>query len=332
MLYGVDVHARYQGGLDIPLLARQGYTFLVSKASEGTGIPPLNGSSAAFKLRTLQWMDQARAAGMIPGLYHWIKSGNGAGQARFFHGIVKDAGGPGGMLIQLDCEDNATYSDVVAWAEEWQRLTGGHPFLIYTGGWWWRPRGWNGNVLTPYLWESHYLSADVDTIPDNPAQYSIPAAWWTPGYGQWPVATILQFTSRGDAGSLGNNIDLNAFRGSLADLQALAPGGTYGEDDTMFVKINGQDAVYQSRGDGYIHQFSPEALAAAEAAGYKVVKVANKAQLEALLGKPYEGVKVTVTQEQLDDLADAVAAKVLGPIAKAAKAESDVLAAETPSP
>jgi glycosyl hydrolase family 25 len=226
-LFGVDIHASYQAGISLPKLKAEGYTFVVDKASEGTGIPPLNGSSAAFKAQTLAWVAEARALGMVPGLYHWLKAGNAAGQARFFYGIVTQAGGPAGMLIQLDCEDNATYADVQAWDAEWERLTGGHPYLLYTGKWWWGPRGWDGKAITPYLWHSHYLSADDDTISDDPAAFAarVPGSWWTPGYGGWPSATILQFTSRGDAGTLGNNVDLNVFRGSLEELAVLLGGG-----------------------------------------------------------------------------------------------------------
>jgi hypothetical protein len=129
-------------------------------------------------------------------------------------------------LIQLDCEDNATYDDCVAWKKEWERLSGGHPFLLYTGEWWWGPKGWDGYAITPYLWHSHYTDADSDTSQDNPADIydQVPADWWTPDYGNWPRATILQFTSEGDAGGLGNNVDLNAFEGSMSQLWALANG------------------------------------------------------------------------------------------------------------
>lgn len=217
MLYGVDVHPRYQAGIDFPTLKAQGYTFAAVKATQGTYL-----SVDLFA----SWISKARAAGLIPGAYHWIVAGDGAGQARYFHERVKAAGGPDGMLIQLDCEDNATWSDVVAWANEWTRLTSGHPFLIYTGGWWWRPRTWNGSLLTPYLWDSHYLTADLDTVPDDPAAFAsrIPADWWAPGYGGWGSATFLQFTSKGDAGGLGNNVDLNATRLTREQLLALTTG------------------------------------------------------------------------------------------------------------
>lgn len=226
-VYGVDIHAQYQKGISLPRLKAEGYSFVVDKASEGTYIPSnKDSSSAEFKRQMLAWVAETRSLGMIPGLYHWIKNGRAAEQARFFYALVREAGGPGGMLIQLDDEDDATYADTQIWAAEWAQLTGGHPILLYTGKWWWGPRGWDGAAITPYLWDSHYLTADADTIPDDPAVFAarIPSSWWQPGYGNWPSSTILQFTSQGDAGSLGNNVDLNVFRGSLEELLALTGG------------------------------------------------------------------------------------------------------------
>ena len=114
MLFGVDIHARYQGSINLALLRDQGYSFMCTKASEGTSIPSAAGlTSAQFAVRFLTWIEQARALGLVPGLYHWLKAGHGKLQAQFFHALVQRAGGPRGMLIQLDCEDNATYADVL---------------------------------------------------------------------------------------------------------------------------------------------------------------------------------------------------------------------------
>lgn len=223
MEYGVDVHPTYQRGLSFPLLARQGYGVAVVKATEGIGFVAPNFAA---------WIAQARAAGLIPGAYHWIKAGNGAGQAEFFFDTLRSVGGHEGLLIQLDCEDNASYADVLAWRDRWKALSGEHPFFLYTGGWWWLPRGWNGPNVTPYLWTSHYLSADADTVADDPIAFAnrIPASWWAPGYGGWPRATGVQFTSKGDAGTLGNNVDLNAF--DLTRNQLLAMTGSAGAPPT----------------------------------------------------------------------------------------------------
>jgi GH25 family lysozyme M1 (1,4-beta-N-acetylmuramidase) len=218
-LYGVDVHDGYQAGLSFPVLARQGYTFAAVKLTQGTDYTRDMGDD---------WVRAARDAGLIPGGYHWLNSSDGAVQARWFHRKVVECGGPEGMLIQLDCEDNGYGPQMRAWTAEWARLTGGHPFLIYSGAWWWndpnRPmRPVRGVDLTPYLWHSRYITADTDTAPDDPAAVAaaIPATYWTPGYGGWPRATFLQFTSKGDAGSLANKVDLNVYLGTRAQLLAL---------------------------------------------------------------------------------------------------------------
>lgn len=283
-LYGVDVHAGYQAGLDIARLKAEGYSFFVTKSSEGVHIPPLNGSSAEFRRRYLSWIEQARTVGMVPGLYHWIDaSAGGTEQARYFYKLVLEAGGPAGLLIQLDDEDDATYEGTKAFTLEWEQLSGGHPVLLYTGKWWWGPRGWDGASLTPYLWDSHYLTADADTISDDPAVFAarVPESWWQPGYGGWNRPTILQFTSRGDAGSLGNNVDLNVFRGSRQQLLALANG------DDMALSDN--DAKYLI--------WRVEALANME---------------DTIQGGPEAGVKVALTGALKQLQADVAALKTSG--------------------
>lgn len=216
MLYGVDVHGGYQAGLDFGLLRRQGYTFAAVKASQGT---------AFVGPQFATWIRAGRAAGLIMGAYHWIVRGDAAAQCDHFLDVLKSVGGPNGLLVQLDCEDTATWADVQAWVKRWNERTDHHPFAIYTGKWWWNAPGrqWNGASLTPYLWDSHYTKADADGVADDPAAVAaqIPAAWWTPQYGGWKSATILQYTSRGDAGGLANNVDLNATHMSREQLLAL---------------------------------------------------------------------------------------------------------------
>jgi lysozyme len=229
MLYGVDVHDGYQAGLNFSLLRQQGYTFAAVKLTQGTGYQRDLGDD---------WVRAARSAGLVPGGYHWLTAADGAAQARWFHHKVVESGGPAGMMIQLDCEDDAGPTQIKAWAAEWLRLSGGHPFLIYSGSWWWAPHvgSFRGVDVTPYLWHSHYLTADTDTVPDDPAALAalIPAYWWLPGYGGWYTATILQFTSRGDAGTLGNKVDLNVTHMTREQLLALTrPAGTTTGDDVL---------------------------------------------------------------------------------------------------
>jgi len=221
MLVGVDVHGAFQSGIDFNLLKRQGYSFAAMKFTQGT-------SFTAPSVDT--WPRMIRDAGLVLGGYHWINHGQAVQQAEFFFNTLERTKAlvPGlPTLIQLDCEDNATYTDVLQWKDRWNQLSGNHPFLLYTGKWWWAPsdgsRNWNGPNVTPFLWHSQYLVADTDTIQDDPFVFAarIPSSWWIPGYGAWNRATFIQMTSKGDAGSLGNNVDLNAFQGTMQNLLAL---------------------------------------------------------------------------------------------------------------
>lgn len=211
---GVDVHDGYQAGLDFPTLYRQGYRFAAIKLTQGTGY---------VRDRADDWIRAARAAGLITGAYHWLTGADGAAQARWFFKQLMAAGGPDGMLIQLDVEDDGYGPQMTAWTREWNRLSGGYPFLIYSGAWWWpRTGGFRGADLTPYLWDSHYLGVDLDTVPDDPAALAarIPASWWLGRYGGWSRAALLQITAKGDAGGLGNNVDIDVYPGSIEQLRA----------------------------------------------------------------------------------------------------------------
>lgn len=203
----VDI-SNWQAGIAIEEIAREGFSACVVKATEGTTYrdPQYDG-----------WIPRIIATGMIPGAYHYLRNSDPVAQARAFHGRVAAHGGPQGWLIQLDNEEDATWEVTAGWVAEWNRLTGRHPFLMYTGAWWWRPRGWNGASLTPYLWHSSYVSGEGYA---SDLYTRVPGSWWTPGYGGWSQATILQFSSSGLVA--GRLVDVDAFRGSLDQLRALA--------------------------------------------------------------------------------------------------------------
>ena len=203
----VDI-SHWQGNIDVARIAREGYAACVCKATEGTTY-----TDPTFARNTAA----AKKARMIPGAYHYLRDGDGAAQARHFHRQVSRQGGPSGWLIQLDCEADGYGPEMTAWAKEWRRLTNGHPFLIYSGAWWWpRTRGFRGAGLTPHLWASRYVSG---TDTGSKLYQRVPDSWWRPGYGGWEQATILQFSSTGKVA--GKRIDVNAFRGTRQQLAAL---------------------------------------------------------------------------------------------------------------
>lgn len=199
--------SNWQAGINIEQVVREGYAAVVCKATEG----------GTFNDKQFDnWIPRIRKAGAIPGAYHYLRAGNGAAQARHFLNRLKRHGGPDGMLIQLDNEKDASWDTTKDWVKEWNRLTGNHPILMYTGAWWWKPRGWDGEKLTPYLWHSRYVNG---TGTGSKLYEKVPASWWTPGYGGWDKVTVLQFSSKGKVA--GKQIDVNAFRGTLAQLRAL---------------------------------------------------------------------------------------------------------------
>lgn len=223
MLYGVDVHCGYQAGLNIEKLASEGFSFIVVKATQGAG-----GYTAPSTFD--DWIRRGRAAGMIVGAYHWLDSSDPVRQADRFLARLAPVGGPSGMLLQIDNEDtsNPASAEVLTkFVAQMNRRTGGHPLLHYTGGWWWRPRmgEFNAASLGLRLWHSSYVGGQGAA---STLYGSVSSSFWVPGYGGWGEATILQFSSKGSAGGLTANVDVNAFRGTRDQLVALT--GTTGGD------------------------------------------------------------------------------------------------------
>ena len=122
-LWMVDL-SNHQAGIDIEQIAREGYSAAICKATEGTTFR--DGQFAG-------WIPRIRAAGMLPGAYHFLRNSDGAAQARAFHARVAAVGGPAGMLCALDNEHDATHATTTGFVAEWHRLTNGHPLIMYTG-------------------------------------------------------------------------------------------------------------------------------------------------------------------------------------------------------
>jgi GH25 family lysozyme M1 (1,4-beta-N-acetylmuramidase) len=212
VLYLVDAHNDYQSGLNIEQVAREDFSGLIVKATQGaTGYT----APSAFD----SWISRARNADMIPGAYHWLTSASASKQVDHFLKRLDAVGGPEGLLCAVDVEDTSNPPSegiARAFCDQFEQRTGGHPLLLYTGAWWWKPRGWDGESMTPYLWASRYVSGSGLAS----ALYGkMPASWWVPGYGGWSRATMVQFSSSGKVA--GKAVDVNAFPGDLNDLRAL---------------------------------------------------------------------------------------------------------------
>jgi GH25 family lysozyme M1 (1,4-beta-N-acetylmuramidase) len=225
MLTGIDV-SHHQGSVTWTRVKGAGHDFAFCKATDGTSYP--------FTNYYLANVSAIRAAGLVPGAYHWLRAGpNGElrdarGQARYFRSII---GPPDGLLCALDVESlrnsngaliSAPRIDSVrAFADEWRTLSGGHPLIVYTGRWYWVDHIGNptGVDIGP-LWHSEYETS-AGEVADGPE---------LDNYGKWPGCTFWQYTSGGSVPGVSGSCDVNQYHGGgLSDLLALTTAG----DDPM---------------------------------------------------------------------------------------------------
>jgi len=206
----VDI-SNHQPGFDVPRAVAEGYGAVIMKCTEGIGTP--DGQFSTFA-------PQVIGSGAIPGAYHFLWSGRADKQAEVFHRRVVEQGGPDGWIAALDTEADAGFEDIAEFAERWADLTGGHPLMIYSSDWWW-PDGWNAAHITPYLWDSRYVSG---TGFGSQLYADVPEGWWTPRYGGWSTTTILQFTDKATVAGH-TPVDVSAYRGTLDDLRTLTTRG-----------------------------------------------------------------------------------------------------------
>jgi hypothetical protein len=187
--------SNFQAGLRI----QPGTVALIAKTSEGTYYT--DASYAGFKA-------QAAAVGSVFSAYHFLKAGNGAGQADYCHAIV------GATPVMLDVEPEGTsrpsVADCAAFIARMRQL-GGRVWGVYYPRWYWSQTG--GDLA----------SLDVALIASGyPGSYSDTDANWNTYGGRQP--DIWQYTDRQPYGAM--SVDFNAYRGTTAQLAALINGTT----------------------------------------------------------------------------------------------------------
>lgn len=224
-IYLYDLAGSYQANFSVATAKKEGYAGGVSKITEG-----LTGGAnwdLVNKTWAKRWHDESVSEGMVWGGYHFLHNGNGAAQARYFLDEFNKITGRGvdGYLVQLDCEHDADWQTIQDFSNEFYRQTHDHPYLLYTGDWWWNVPGrrWAGASLTPYLWHSRYVSG---TGYGSFLYQKVDPSYWTPNYGGWPKATMLQYSASGSLGGLNANVDVSAFLGGASDLVKLCGGNS----------------------------------------------------------------------------------------------------------
>jgi peptidoglycan hydrolase-like protein with peptidoglycan-binding domain/GH25 family lysozyme M1 (1,4-beta-N-acetylmuramidase) len=183
---------------------------VVAKATEGTGYT--NPDYAPAKVR-------AADAGAYFCAYHFLHEGNGAGQASYAHGVV---GSEVPLMIDFEPEYNPNgtissapqVSDAVDFINEYRAL-GGTTYLLYLPRWYWQ-----GNLGQASL--APFIDLGMLLVSSDYTDYSDTGPGWASYGGMTPV--VWQYTSTATLNGV-SNVDMNAYKGTLADFQAQAATG-----------------------------------------------------------------------------------------------------------
>jgi len=205
---GIDV-SHYQEVVDWPTVHSAGDVFGFAKASEG--------QFTTDQYFADNWAGM-KAVGVLRGAYHFYHPSKDAQAqvALFLKCLATGNGGspllaPGDLPAALDLEitENVAPADILAGVATWlaavQAATGRQP-LLYTYPSFWKSSLGNPATLAEYpLWIAHLKTA-APTIPG--------------GWGNW---AFWQFDKQPVDGVTATPVvDLDAFNGSLGDLQKLA--------------------------------------------------------------------------------------------------------------
>ncbi|MDN8590800.1 glycoside hydrolase family 25 protein [Paenibacillus sp. 11B] len=209
---GIDV-SHHNGNIDFKRVAVDGISFVFMKATQGKSF-----RSSKF----LQFVKDAKAAGLLIGAYHYVDDSAGSvdaakAEAQNFYRAIQDAGGIGVFDLPpvMDYESNkkgyskATITAVAkTFLEEVHRLTGVKP-MVYTYP------AFIGNFsgLRGYpLWIARYSN-------QTPADAS---GWTRWDFWQYSDGAAGGYLPRGNrkVDGISGAVDLNEFDGSVAELKA----------------------------------------------------------------------------------------------------------------
>ncbi len=218
---GVDV-SYYEPKINWNLVLSQGYFYMFTKASQGIGFVDSRFSK--------HWTG-AKSAGLLRGAYHYlVASQDATRQANLFLATIGNDIGELPPVLDLEGKYNETASNrlILGAAEIWlnrvEKVTGVKP-MIYSSYYYLRD-----HVSIPWLgtapsWAKNY-PLWIAQYPSQPATEN-DAPLQPKGWQNW---IIWQHSEKGMLKGITNDdniptaVDLNYFRGSVADLAAFAGG------------------------------------------------------------------------------------------------------------
>jgi GH25 family lysozyme M1 (1,4-beta-N-acetylmuramidase) len=195
-LHGIDV-SNHQNVIQWPLVADDGYTFAIAKATEGWGW-----DDDYF----VDNMQQADAAGVVIGAYHFARpdlNNTAVIEATWFASVVGPYLGEGNIRPVLDLErrGSLSWSQLSTWANDFMVT-----FENLTG-------------VEPMLYINSYYSNNLDASLNH---YDLWIAHWhdiniPPNTGRWSNWVLWQWGGTAVAGVEDPIVDRNVSRSNLHD-------------------------------------------------------------------------------------------------------------------
>ena len=232
-IFGVDV-SEHQDGMSLGAAKRQGMEFAILRLCDGTY------RDSVFRSH----LDDAESAGLLVSTYWYLRApSEGSTIAQQVDVIDAQMGGRRDLGVWIDVESVApdgrkllTEADVWAAKRELERR-GYHVPGIYSGAWYWEnmPGGEPSMDGLGHLWVSSYGSNRWGS-PAN--LYAGDGGDAHPGWS-YPLGDkrpdILQFGS--NATVAGHIVDINAYRGTRAELAKIFAGKST-EEEGLFMSLS----------------------------------------------------------------------------------------------
>lgn len=177
-------HATYQGDLRVADYARAGFTIVNWKLSHGL-------TDRAVRPEAAIEIASARAQGIGISTFHFLTGdASGYAQARRAFERMISWGAVDGCVHVVDVETNTTGPDatLLILRDYIAAMQGflGRKIMVYTGDWWWQPKGWDVSDLTPYL----HAAPNAGYPGSYPGDT---ATAWRAGWAGWKDLTAMQY-------------------------------------------------------------------------------------------------------------------------------------------
>lgn len=215
-VYGADLSS-FQSGISLAAVKAAGAQFVVVKATEGLGY-----ISPVFRAQA----QAAAAQGLVVSAYHFMRPGDGAGQAAHFLDVIAGVI-PASVRVWADFEA-ASHDDLHAFLTAVQAA--GRPVGVYTGSWYWEPNGSSTctHCASLPLWQAAYQAGQP--APLRP----------------WSAIAMWQFTDKYPVGGWAAGVDMS----ETPDLSVLLTAPAPEEDDDMTPELqNYLDMKFKAQAD-----------------------------------------------------------------------------------